>query len=354
MPLSRWNSLDDDEDTDTSDQKIASQSLDRVSMALGGKVLMPILIAHIPRMLGNQAQWKERYAALISLSLIAEGSHKFLTPNLPQLLQMIVQLVADPEPRVRYAVCQAIGQMCTDFGPTLQSKYHAQVLPALLSLMDDVQNPRVQAHAASGTCLFVCFSDLVCALKREFAAIINFCDAVPASVMKPYLDGLLFKLASLLQQNVKMVMEQALTAVAAIADCVEEEFAKYYDTFMPFLISVLQTATSKEYRLLRGKAIECVSLIGVAVGKDRFLRDVRVVMEELAKTQMQETSDDPQTSFTLQAWARICKCLGRDFVAFLNIVMPPLLKAAVLMPEVELTQDQTAPEGWEVRGDCLL
>ena len=61
--------------------------------------------------------------------------------------------------------------------------------------------------------------------------------------MKPYLDGLLFKLASLLQQNVKMVMEQALTAVAAVADCVEDEFAKYYDTFIPFLISGAYTHT---------------------------------------------------------------------------------------------------------------
>ena len=150
MPLQKWNTLDEDEDTDTSDQRIASQSLDRISMALGGKVLFPILYEHLPRMLGNQAQWKERYAALISLSLIAEGSLRFLMPNLGQLLALVVPMAADPEPRVRYAACQAIGQMCTDFGPTLQTKHHAAVLPALLSLMDDVQNPRVQAHAASG------------------------------------------------------------------------------------------------------------------------------------------------------------------------------------------------------------
>lgn len=56
-------------------------------------------------------------------------------------------------------------------------------------------------------------------------------------MVKPYLDNLLFKLAALLQQGSKMVMEQALTAVAAVADCVEEEFSKYYDTFVPFLIS---------------------------------------------------------------------------------------------------------------------
>ena len=30
-------------------------------------------------------------------------------------------------PRVRYAACNAVGQMCTDFGPTLQKLFHARV-----------------------------------------------------------------------------------------------------------------------------------------------------------------------------------------------------------------------------------
>ena len=66
------------------------------------------------------------------------------------MFNMVVPMCSDPEPRVRYAACQAIGQMCTDFGPTLQTKHHNVVLPALIGLMDDVQNPRVQSHAASG------------------------------------------------------------------------------------------------------------------------------------------------------------------------------------------------------------
>ena len=35
----------------------------------------------------------------------------------------------DPHPRVRYAACNAIGQMCTDFEPTIQKKCHETIVP---------------------------------------------------------------------------------------------------------------------------------------------------------------------------------------------------------------------------------
>jgi len=31
-------------------------------------------------------------------------------------------------PRVRYAACNALGQMATDFGPTFQKKFHQKVV----------------------------------------------------------------------------------------------------------------------------------------------------------------------------------------------------------------------------------
>lgn len=36
-------------------------------------------------------------------------------------------------PRVRYAACNAIGQMATDFAPTFQKKFHEKVPRLLLS-----------------------------------------------------------------------------------------------------------------------------------------------------------------------------------------------------------------------------
>lgn len=39
--------------------------------------------------------------------------------------------------------------------------------------------------------------------------------------------------------------------------------------FMPTLKYLFVNATTSELRLLRGKTIECISLIGLAVGKEK-------------------------------------------------------------------------------------
>ena len=56
---------------------------------------------------------------------------------------------------------------------------------------------------------------------------------------------------------------------------------------MPFLKHVLENATTKELRLLRGKTIECISLIGLAVGSEKFMPDAAEIMEVLLKAQQQ-------------------------------------------------------------------
>lgn len=60
-----------------------------------------------------------------------------------------------------------------------------------------------------------------------------------------------------------------MTTIATVADAVEEHFVPYYDHFMPSLKYVMAQATAKEYRLLRGKTIECISLVGLAVGQQK-------------------------------------------------------------------------------------
>ncbi len=49
------------------------------------------------------------------------------------------QGLQDQHAKVRWAACQALGQMCTDLGPDLQS-----ILPGLMAVMDDFSQPRVQ------------------------------------------------------------------------------------------------------------------------------------------------------------------------------------------------------------------
>ncbi len=71
-------------------------------------------------------------------------------------------------------------------------------------------------------------------------------------------------------------------------------------SFVPCLKYIIQNANTTELRLLRGKTIECISLIGLAVGAEKFLPDASEVMEMLLKTQKGENEemqdDDPQVT----------------------------------------------------------
>ncbi|KAM3324116.1 importin-5 [Capsicum chacoense] len=314
-----WHSAEvEHEDAgETSNYSVGQECLDRLAIALGGSTIVPVASEQLPPYLAAP-EWQKHHAALIALAQIAEGCTKVMIKNLEQVVNMVLSCFQDPHPRVRWAAINAIGQLSTDLGPDLQVQYHSRVLPALATAMDDFQNPRVQAHAAS--------------------AVLNFSENCTPEILTPYLDGIVSKLLVLLQNGKQMVQEGALTALASVADSSQEHFQKYYDAVMPYLKTILVSANDKSNRMLRAKAMECISLVGMAVGKDKFRDDAKQVMEVLMSLQgSQMETDDPTTSYMLQAWARLCKCLGQDFLPYMSVVMPPLLQSAQLKPDVTIS-----------------
>ncbi|KAK6937001.1 Importin repeat 4 [Dillenia turbinata] len=316
-PLWHTAEAENEDAGESSNYSVGQECLDRLSISLGGNTIVPVASELLPAYLAAP-EWQKHHAALIALAQIAEGCSKVMIRNLEQVVTMVLNSFQDPHPRVRWAAINAIGQLSTDLGPDLQVQFHQRVLPALAVAMDDYQNPRVQAHAAS--------------------AVLNFSENCTPEILTPYLDGIVGKLLLLLQTGKQMVQEGALTALASVADSSQEHFQKYYDAVMPYLKTILMNANDKSNRMLRAKAMECISLVGMAVGKEKFRDDAKQVMEVLMSLQgSQMETDDPTTSYMLQAWARLCKCLGQDFLPYMSVVMPPLLQSAQLKPDVTIT-----------------
>ena len=49
-------------------------------------------------------------------------------------------------------------------------------------------------------------------------------------------------------------------------------------------------------------------------------------------------ADDPRANYMLQAGARLCKALGSEFIPYLGVVMPSLLRSAQLKPDVNVAE----------------
>lgn len=327
-----WNE-GEEEDIEDVNVKVAGESLDRLAIQLTGSSLVPIVFDVVPDMLASE-DWRQRHAALMSISVIGEGCRAFMKPHLDHVLEFVLPRFVDDHPRVRWAACNALGQMCTDFGPTIQRDFHNDIIPRLAHVMEDSDNPRVQSHAC--------------------AALINFNEFAKKEHMEEGLHPLLETMAVLLEQNRKIVLEQCMTAIGTVADVVKSDFEPYYDSFMPFLKTVFKTATSKDLRYLRGRSLEAISLIAAAVGHKQFAADADEVLGEMLNLQRAELdADDPMIGYLQQAWARMAKALKQHFVPYLPEVIPRLLREASVDPEVQiLTRDDAArlkdDEDWEV------
>ncbi|TPR01653.1 hypothetical protein CAN33_0040380 [Aspergillus niger] len=310
---SEWNASEDlDLEESDLNHVAGEQCMDRLANKLGGQIILPATFAWIPRMMSSSA-WRDRHAALMAISAISEGCRDLMVGELDQVLRLVVPALQDPHPRVRYAGCNALGQMSTDFAGTMQEKYHAVVLTNIIPVLNSTE-PRVQAHAA--------------------AALVNFCEEA---------------------ERKRYVQEQALSTIATIADSAENAFEQYYDTLMPLLFNVLKEEQSKEYRLLRAKAMECATLIALAVGKEKMGQDALNLVQLLGNIQQNIVdADDPQSQYLLHCWGRMCRVLGQDFVPYLPGVMPPLLTVAAAKADIQLLDDEDQidqveqDEGWEL------
>lgn len=307
--------------------------MDRLANKLGGATVLPPTFTWLPRMIAS-GSWRDRHAALMAISAISEGCEELMEGELDKVLDLVTPALKDPHPRVRWAACNAMGQMSTDFKGVMQTKYHQVVLPNLIPVLASAE-PRVASHAA--------------------AALVNFCEEAEKEILDPYLDPLLTHLLSLLQSTKRYVQEQALSTIATVADSAEAKFSKYYDTLMPLLFNVLRQEQSKEYRLLRAKAMECATLIALAVRKEKMGADGMALVQILGSVQESIVeNDDPQASYLLHCWGRMCRVMGSDFVPYLQAVMPPLLTLAKAKADIQLLEDEEnvaqieQEEGWEL------
>jgi len=332
--LATWNKDVGDDAEDTTDYSLGEEAMDRIAISLQGKTIVPILFEIVPQLMNNAESWKHRACALALLSIVGEGCYKLLVDHLDNIVNMLLVAFADPHPRVRWTACNCVGQMFLDFAPDLQRKYHTKLIPGLAHLMNDVENPKVQAHAA--------------------AALINFCEDCPQEIVLPYMPDLIGRLAVLIKTGSVLVQEQAITALASVADCGKEQFLVYYDGFMPYLKTIINNAITKEYRKLRGKAMECISLIGSAVGPEKFFNDAKETMDILVKIQDEFTKGNTEHEelmpFLHQASARICRVLGAAFVPYLSYLMPPLIATASAKADLTVMEEDESPEvteGWE-------
>ena len=305
----------------------AVDALHRLCLKLGGKAVLPSIFGNGPRLIADVQNWRNRRAGILAISTTCEGAKKMLLPQLPKLFQMLLPLIQnDSDQRVRYFAIAAVAQIIETFDGKVQANLHGEIIPII--------GAALYPQSQSGNCCRVRATGATCVLSFANP------EKCPSSSLLPYLDPLLNGLFSILNEtNVDpSVQEEVIEAISVVAKVSGEAFGKFYDGFMPAAKGIIASATAVEYQKLRGKTMDCVGLIGIAVGKDKFSKDAKEVLEMILTVQANSTSTtDAALDYIVPACARICRAIGEEFLPYLQYVIPPLVQKAMSKTDCQIT-----------------
>jgi hypothetical protein len=307
--LKEWaERMDDEEGEEDADEMFSTgeESIDRIVQAFTMDSCASQLLGLI-QAFSQQPAWQAKHAALAAIKQVVEYVED--QQHMDGMATLLLAHVGHQHPRVRYTALHAIGQFANDQAPQFQEQHHAKVMPLLMTAMDDPVD-RVSAMAMSA---FVSFAEEMKDLLHQYA--------------HPFMEKFLTKLQASKHRGIQ---EESITAMAVIAGVLGQDFKQYYDRTMPLLKQLIISCTGEKQQRLRGKAFECLSLLGMAVGKEQFLPDAKQAIEAMLQTQ---EVDEVQGEYIKEAVERISHCLKKDFAPFLPAVLPRLFKS--LKPEEE-------------------
>ena len=293
------------DESDNAGVKFGSHVIDRMIAIIGQDILLPMISGLVQQMMVSP-DWRFKFSALMSLSQV--GEYVKNVDDIAPICGLVLKFLGDNHPKIRYAACHVIGQIADDCQPEFQAKFHQDVIPALLTHLNE-SVPRVLSHV--------------------LAALTNVLEGLPTDLTKNYIETVLNTVFPYTQQGISLVRENALSTISAIAESARHHYQPYFEKSVPIIYEIMKTHNQPEYKQLRGQCIECITVMGTAVGKDyfkRFASEIVDLMVHIQKNDVAADSLDPQKCYILSGWQRICLILEEEFVPFLGLIIPSLFK----------------------------
>ena len=213
----------------------AVNAINTLSNCLQEKTVLAATTALIQKCISS-ANWKERQAGYMTMGLIAESCKESMNKNMEEAMKLACSGIVDAHPRVRYAGLSCTALLLTELAPLAQKKFHAELMPVLVKLMNTETMLKLKCHAVSCVINFV----------RGFVSEEDEDEEDEKSGLKivnTYTKDLFLSLVTLLklaiQENYEPLQEEVMNLLSLMASLIGKEFALYYNDFMPMMFEIL-------------------------------------------------------------------------------------------------------------------
>lgn len=182
--------------------------------------------------------------------------------------KMAVSGFAHENPRVRFEALQSTGLLLNDLAPQFQEKYHAEMIPALLKLMNNEAHIKLQYQSTA------CMTSLIRGFIDEESAEDSETNVRNKNLLIPFAPEIVNSISGLFQkaldQKYQPLQEEVLATLSCLASTLDTNFEPHYSTFMPGLKMILANTKweTQQEQELRASCIDCIGFILTSV-KDK-------------------------------------------------------------------------------------
>jgi len=316
---------DDEEDPTVVTARIIQECIDSMAIHIPKKYFVDVALKMCYECL-NHLDANVRKAGCAVLGMITEGTNETIRHHLQSILDIVLQRCQDANPHVKECASFALGQMSEHCQPQILL-HHAKIIPAILDNLNPDSTEAVQITTSY--------------------VIETFCEPLQAVTLGKYLQKILDKLAALLRSEKAGLKETALSALASVAVASEGQFIPFMGPVIDVLTPFMQLEDEKDINV-RGRALECLGHIAIAVGADNYDRYFIPSLQN-AVSVLNSTDDkkDCLKEYSFIFIANTAKAMKKKYSPLLGQIFPILSKVAD-EPESEPYPDGGDDEGEEV------
>ena len=274
----------------------------------------------------NVKNWRHMTAGLAILESGLVAAPIALTPHAAEILQSAANLAGDQQqhPRVVYqavrllgAICETHPSVCKDHGQTILERTAAN-LGSPISKLSSMASQVISSYCQCGG------DEDDEEAKQEF--LLRF---LP-DILNALIGGPLS--LSDVSTGAVTVRVRAMKATACLAEAAQEDFCPFYAHVMPGLMACAQVPQVD----IASAALQSLTIVGQAVGKDMYQNDAVQVMSWIIPA-----LSSPSTFGSgelLSACARIASVLEEDFAPYVDAVLPSLYEVAKAPADISIEE----------------
>jgi len=331
------------DDEDGNDEAVFAETLmESFLQNLAGPALavaLPIVRQLLDQSASDQSNWRHTRAGLAILESGLVAAPVALAPHVPEILQSAASLAGgDPQqpqhPRVQYQAIRLLGAICETHA-SVRREHGQKILERTAAILGSPVSKlsSMASQVISSYCRCGADDDADDDEDTKQQQLVQF---LP-DLLKALIQGPLS--LSDVSEGAVTVRVRAMNATACLAEASEEAFRPFYAHVMPGLLASIQVPQID----VASAALQSLTIVGQAVGKDMFQSDATQVLSWIVPVlSVNNTNAEKPSTFAseelLSACARIAAVLEEDFAPYIDAVLPSLYQIAKAPADISIEE----------------